>query len=121
VTISLQHINDEECLRFQGSLELVGQRWSGGILLALGRGATRFTEIKVSVIGLSDRLLAQRLKQLAAADLVERSILPTTPVQVRYRLTERGRSLLQALQPLAAWGREWADDGEAEQRERDTA
>lgn len=105
-----QDIDDEECLRFTGSLELVGQRWSGGILLALARGASRFSEIVGSVSGLSDRLLAQRLKELAAVGLVQRTVTPTTPVQVRYALTDRGMSLLRSLQPLAAWTREWEPD-----------
>ena len=108
MTQLFEHINDDECRRFQGSLELVGQRWSSGILLALARGATRFSEIVASVQGLSDRMLAQRLKQLAEAGLVERSIVATTPVQVRYSLTEKGQSLMTSLEPLAEWGQIWA-------------
>ena len=85
-------------------MELIGQRWNSGILLALGRGATRFTEILASVEGISDRMLSKRLRELQIAGLVERSIIPSTPVQVRYGLSERGRSLLAAIQPLVAWG-----------------
>ena len=64
-------------------MELIGQRWNSGILLALGRGATRFTEILASVEGISDRMLSKRLRELQIAGLVERSIIPSTPVQVR--------------------------------------
>ncbi|BDI23133.1 helix-turn-helix domain-containing protein [Herbiconiux sp. L3-i23] len=103
-------IDDELCRRLIGSVELVGQRWSSGILLALGRGATRFSEIIASVDGLSDRMLAQRLKELTARGLVVRSITPSTPVQVRYHLTDRGRELLSSLQPLAAWSARWNPD-----------
>jgi DNA-binding HxlR family transcriptional regulator len=39
--------------------------------------------------------------------LVDRIVEPTTPVSVRYRLTERGRELLAALQPLARYGLRW--------------
>ena len=88
-------------------MELIGQRWNSGILLALGRGATRFTEILASVEGISDRMLSKRLRELQIAGLVERSIIPSTPVQVRYGLSERGRSLLAAIQPLVAWGHTW--------------
>ncbi|MFD1715720.1 winged helix-turn-helix transcriptional regulator [Amnibacterium flavum] len=100
-------IDDEQCHGFQNAVELVGRKWSSGILLALERGASRFSEITSAVIGLSDRMLAQRLRELESADLVRRSVAPTTPVQVRYTLTERGRSLMVALQPLAAWERKW--------------
>jgi DNA-binding HxlR family transcriptional regulator len=101
------HIDDAECRRFQSSVELVGKRWSSGILLALAQGATRFSEILATVTGLSDRLLSQRLKELEGSGLVEREVIASTPVQVRYHLTERGDDLLQSLQPLVSWGQRW--------------
>jgi DNA-binding HxlR family transcriptional regulator len=103
----IQHIDDAECRRFQSSLELVGRRWSSGILLAVARGASRFSEIVATVPGLSDRLLAQRLKELDSAGLLEREVVATTPVQVRYRLTARGDDLMRSLQPLVGWGQRW--------------
>ncbi|MCU1407412.1 MAG: transcriptional regulator [Glaciihabitans sp.] len=105
----IHSINDAECRRFQASVELVGKRWSSGILLAIGRGSTRFSEIVVAVPGLSDRLLAQRLKELETAGMVDRQVLSTTPVQVHYRLSARGGDLLASLQPLVAWGQRWGE------------
>jgi DNA-binding HxlR family transcriptional regulator len=57
-------IDDDECRRATAIVEQVGRRWNSGILLALGRGATRFSEILVRVDGLSDRMLAARLREL---------------------------------------------------------
>jgi DNA-binding HxlR family transcriptional regulator len=105
----LHQINDAECMRFQGSVELVGKRWSSGILLAIARGAERFSEIVAAVAGLSDRLLSQRLRELEAAGLVSREVVPTVPVQVRYQLTPRGADLLESLQPLVSWEHRWRD------------
>ncbi|MGD8167429.1 winged helix-turn-helix transcriptional regulator [Herbiconiux sp. P16] len=105
-----RHIDDAECRRFTASVELVGKRWSSGILLAIAQGATRFSEIVDSVVGLSDRLLAQRLKELERVGLVSRSVVATTPVQVRYALTPRGADLLQSLQPLVSWGQRWGTE-----------
>ena len=100
-------IDDAACLRFLSSVELVGKRWSSGILLAIARGATRFSEIVATVPGLSDRLLAQRLKELEESGLLRREVIASTPVQVRYGLTEAGADLMESLQPLAAWGHRW--------------
>jgi DNA-binding HxlR family transcriptional regulator len=100
-------IDDDECRRAAAIVERVGRRWNSGILLALARGATRFTEIIARVDGLSDRLLALRLKELEQMGLVDRIVEPTMPVSVRYRLTARGQDLLAALQPLAAYGQRW--------------
>ncbi|PJJ62066.1 winged helix-turn-helix transcriptional regulator [Compostimonas suwonensis] len=102
-----EHIDDDQCRLFSDSLELVGKRWSSGILLAIARGASRFSEIVALVPGLSDRLLAQRLKELEAADLLERRVIATTPVQVRYRLSARGSDLMCSLQPLVTHGQRW--------------
>jgi DNA-binding HxlR family transcriptional regulator len=92
------------CDGFQPTLEIVGKRWTGGILQAVASGAQRFGEILRTVEGLSDRLLSQRLKELEQHGLVIRTVVPSTPVQIRYTLSEPGRSLLKILEPLARWG-----------------
>ena len=88
-------------------MEVVGQRWSPSILLALARGTERFTDVMAAVTGLSARMLAVRLKQLETARFVERTVVPTTPVSVRYRLTPRGVDLVTALQPIAGYVQRW--------------
>lgn len=102
-------IDDEQCRRFSGALEFIGRRWSGAILLAIARGASRFGEIRESVLGLSDRLLAARLKELEHAGVVERTVEPTMPVTIRYGLTSRGAALMDAIQPLVEFGETWGD------------
>ncbi len=104
---ALRHINDDECRRFQGAVELVGKRWSSSILLTVWQGSTRFSEIVAHVDGLSDRMLAQRAKELEAAGLLKREVIPTTPVQIRYELTERGDDLMRSLNPLIEWEQRW--------------
>lgn len=103
-----QQIDDEDCQRAARVIEAVGRRWSSAILLALARGAERFTEIEALVRGISSRMLAVRLRELESADLVERIITPTMPVSVRYQLTAQGRDLLAALQPIAGYAARWS-------------
>ncbi len=110
---SWELIDDDECRRATAIVERVGRRWNSGILLALARGATRFSEIAASVDGLSDRMLAARLRELEQMGLVDRIVEPTTPVSVRYRLTVRGQDLLAALQPLVGYGQRWEPAPEA--------
>ncbi|GAB3466362.1 hypothetical protein GCM10027570_55540 [Streptomonospora sediminis] len=90
---------------FQEVLELIGRRWMGVILLAGARGAQRFSEYRRSIGAISDRMLSQRLKELESLGLLEREVVPTTPVQILYRPSQRGRGLLDALEPLVTWGR----------------
>ena len=63
--------------------------------------------IHAAVPGLSDRMLARRLRELSAAEIVTRDVMPSTPVQVIYRLTPQGHDLMAALQPLFRWGVRW--------------
>ncbi len=100
-------IDDEMCRRATSVVEAVGRRWSSAILLAIARGASRFSEITASVDGLSDRMLAVRLRELEHLGLTDRLVEPTTPVTVRYQLTARGRDLLASLQPLVDYGQRW--------------
>nr|WP_201749069.1 helix-turn-helix domain-containing protein [Micromonospora acroterricola] len=53
--------------------------------------------------GISDRLLAQRLRELESDGLIERTVIPTSPVQIRYGPTQDGRELMTLLQPLIDW------------------
>jgi DNA-binding HxlR family transcriptional regulator len=67
------------------------------------RGARRFGEYRAAVSGISDRLLAQRLKELEADGLIGRTVIPSTPVQIRYAPTPDGEALMSVLQPLIDW------------------
>ncbi|WP_433062735.1 winged helix-turn-helix transcriptional regulator [Dactylosporangium sp. CS-033363] len=96
-------IDEPSCRVFADALELVGRRWTAAVLLAAHRGARRFGEYRAAIEGISDRLLALRLKELEQEGLVARTVIPSTPVQIRYALTGEGEQLLSVLQPLIEW------------------
>ncbi|MDQ7909436.1 helix-turn-helix domain-containing protein [Phytohabitans sp. ZYX-F-186] len=96
-------IDEPSCRTFQDSLDLVGRRWTGAILLAAERGARRFRDYRAAVTGISDRLLAQRLKELEQDGLLERTVIPSTPVQIMYALSPEGQELMSVLRPLVDW------------------
>jgi DNA-binding HxlR family transcriptional regulator len=95
------------CVRFHAAIELIGGRWSGAILRALFTEQNRYAQIKAAVPGLSDTMLAQRLRTLEAEGLIERHVVPSSPVQVEYRLTEKGRDLEPALDAVITWSHKW--------------
>jgi DNA-binding HxlR family transcriptional regulator len=99
------HINDDECRQFQVAAELAGRKWNAAILLAGARGARRFSEYRALVHGISDRLLAARLRELEDEGLIERDVQPTTPVSISYEPTEPGRELIALMHPLLEWSR----------------
>jgi DNA-binding HxlR family transcriptional regulator len=95
------------CPHFHAAIELIGKRWSGAILSALGQRPMRFGELIHSVPGMSDRLLSERLRELEAEGLVERSVEEDAPVRVTYSLTGKGAELKPVLGELKSWARRW--------------
>jgi DNA-binding HxlR family transcriptional regulator len=96
-------VNEESCHRILRAIDIIGVRWTGPILLAAARGARRFKEYRALVPGISDPQLTLRLKQLQARGLIERTVIPSMPVQITYALTPDAEELISALQPLSRW------------------
>lgn len=101
------------CPRFHEAVELVGRRWTGAILFSLIDGPLYFRELLSAVPGVSDRLLSQRLRELEAEGLVERSVHEGAPARVSYRLSETGEALEPALTLLHDWAQGWRTNGAA--------
>ena len=97
----------EFCSLFHHAVELVGRRWTGAVLNAILEGNHRYRAIRGAIPGLSDTMLAQRLRELEAEGLLERRVLDTSPVRVEYHLTRKGQALEGPLQALADWAEEW--------------
>ncbi len=95
------------CSAYHQAIELIGKRWTGAILFVLMDGPLRFSEVKLLVPDLSDRLLSERMKELEAEGIVERRVIDDMPVRVEYTLTEKGRALEPAVRSLKVWARSW--------------
>jgi DNA-binding HxlR family transcriptional regulator len=95
------------CSAYHAAVELIGKRWTGAILFVLLDGPLRFSEVKVLVPDLSDRLLSERLKELEAEGIVERRTSEGVPMRIEYGLTEKGRALEPAVRSLKVWARSW--------------
>ena len=104
-------IDDEACRVFQAAAEFAGRKWNAAILLALARGATRFSHVADAVDGISSRLLSARLRELESRALIVREVIPSVPVQISYHLTESGEELIQILQPLVRWAQQQEAQG----------
>lgn len=85
-------------------LDRIADKWTLLIVVALEHSGTqRFSELKRSVEGVSQKMLAQTLRALAHDGLVLREAEPTVPVTVRYTLTPLGHSLAHAVRVLREW------------------
>jgi DNA-binding HxlR family transcriptional regulator len=98
------------CPLYHEAVELVGRRWTGAILSVLMDGALRFSEIAQAIPELSDRLLSERMKELEARGIVERTVVSGPPLRVHYELSTMGHELEPALAELQRWARRWLGD-----------
>jgi DNA-binding HxlR family transcriptional regulator len=93
-------------LEIRETASLLERRWQLSILYAALSGALRFNEFADAVAGISPRMLSERLRDLEAAGLVQRKVLPTSPPTVEYRLTDRGRKLGPLIEAMREYARE---------------
>ena len=95
----------EDCLAVREVLDRIGDKWTVLVVVLLGGGSKRFSELRRSIEGVSQRMLTLTLRGLERDGLVTRTVLPTIPPRVDYELTEIGRSLLVPVQALAEWAK----------------
>ncbi|MFS0772972.1 winged helix-turn-helix transcriptional regulator [Sphingomonas sp. 1P08PE] len=92
-----------ECKRFSGILSLIGDKWTVMIVMTLAERPRRFNDIKRTIGGISQQMLARTLRALERDGMVDRTVHPTVPPQVEYALTALGRSLADPIRELGYW------------------
>ena len=97
------------CTRFHYASELIGRRWNGAIIFMLLKQTCRFATLRDGIAGITDRMLSERLQELEDEGVVERTVVPETPVRVEYSLTKKGRSLVTAIDAIAEWAHKWIE------------
>jgi DNA-binding HxlR family transcriptional regulator len=91
------------CLAAREVLNRVGDKWSVLVIALLGNGPQRFSELRRSIEGISQRMLTLTVRGLERDGLVTRTIFPTIPPRVDYALTPLGRTLLEPVRALSTW------------------
>jgi DNA-binding HxlR family transcriptional regulator len=92
----------EGCLA-RDVLDRVGDKWTVQVIHLLGPGTMRFSELRRSVEGISQRMLTVTLRGLERDGLVVRRVFAVVPPRVEYTLTPLGESLLDVVGALVEW------------------
>ena len=90
----------------EAALAVVGGKWKPIVLWQLAPGPRRFGELRRLVVGISEKMLIQQLREMVADGIVAREDFREIPPRVVYSLTPLGVSLSDALRPLCEWGNE---------------
>jgi len=94
---------DQYCAVARG-LDVIGERWTLLLIRDLLLGPKRYKDLLAGLPGIGTNLLADRLRGLEAAGLIERTVLPPPAGSSVYQLTEAGRGLEPALFAIGRWG-----------------
>ena len=89
------------------SLDLLGDKWTLLVVRDLLLGKTTYTQFQKSLEGIPTNILAERLKRLQTAGIIEKSRYQERPVRYAYHLTEKGRDLRPVLSAMIDWGNKY--------------
>jgi DNA-binding HxlR family transcriptional regulator len=96
--------------------DLIGERWTGLVLLGLHGQCQRFAALRRQIEGISQKMLTQTLRELERDGLITRRAFATVPVTVEYSLTPLGASLCEVIETLRTWA--YANAGELQDARR---
>ena len=86
------------------AMEKIGGTWKIPILVALKSKVMRYTELKIRIRHISDKMLSAELKSLEASGFLCRKAYPTVPPKVEYSLSALGKSALPVIEVLSEYG-----------------
>lgn len=89
----------------EATIDVIGGKWKPLILWWLHQRTHRFAELRRRMPPISEKMLAQHLRELEADGIVHREVYATVPPRVEYSLTEYGETLEDMLKAFCEWGR----------------
>lgn len=100
-----QHLSLGERSAYHSLEDIVGCKWSAGVVVAIARGVRRPGELERYLPGISKKILNERLRKLAHYGVIERREFPERVKRVEYRLTDTGEKLASLIEQLHDLGR----------------
>ncbi len=86
------------------TMNLIGTKWKPLILFHLLEGSLRSGILQKKILGISNKMFTQTVRELEKDGLISREVFPVVPPKVEYSLSERGQSLEHILRSLDTWG-----------------
>jgi DNA-binding HxlR family transcriptional regulator len=86
------------------ALRVIGGRWKPAILCRLIHGTMRYSELRDSIEGISERMLVAQLRELEREGIIRRLVYAEVPPRVEYEITELGHTMKPMLMAMSDWG-----------------
>ena len=90
-------IRDKYTCPLELTHDLTKGKWKPIILWQLGKGVMSLAQLERDIIGISQKMLLEQLKELTDFGMVAKRAFEGYPLKVEYSLTERGEKLLEAI------------------------
>lgn len=87
--------------------QLFGNKWKIYIIQQLKERPFGFNELQRAIAGISQKVLSSNLKEMEAAGLITRTVIPETPIRTEYALSEVGESLMPVINSMVEWGTDY--------------
>lgn len=98
------HMKDHYGCPVQASINVLSGKWKVQILWHLSFGPRRFAQIRKKLPEISEKVLADQLRQLESDGVIARQVTPSVPPQVTYSLNREGEKLVPLMESLCTWG-----------------
>lgn len=86
------------------AMDIIGGKWKTMMIYHLKDGSMRSSALQRSLLGVSNKMFTQTVRELERSGIVKRTVYPVVPPKVDYELTELGQSVLPIILDIALWG-----------------
>jgi DNA-binding HxlR family transcriptional regulator len=86
------------------AMEVINGKWRLAIIISIGAGNERFSDIEESILGITPKALTKELKILETNKLIKREMSESTPVKITYSLEPYADTLAPIIYSLKDWG-----------------
>jgi DNA-binding HxlR family transcriptional regulator len=90
--------------------KIISGKWTLLIIRDLASGVKRFNQLERSLYGISPKTLSERLRFLEEEGIVLRQTFAEVPPRVEYSLSERGHDLVDVIECMRCYGKQWLCD-----------
>ncbi|MBU6360517.1 MAG: helix-turn-helix domain-containing protein [Chloroflexota bacterium] len=91
----------------ENATQLISGKWKARILWKLHHRTMRYGELRRELIGITEKMLAQQLREMENDGLIVRTQYPEMPPKVEYSLSKFGKSFSPILEQIALWGQQY--------------
>jgi DNA-binding HxlR family transcriptional regulator len=86
------------------AIHFIGGSWKMPILWRLNKATMRYSELKKSLLHITDKMLSSQLKELEEHGLISRTVHPVVPPKVEYTITEKGKESIPVIEVFRNYG-----------------